>query len=233
MPLATNHDTYVQLRRGGWFGTLPPSLAQELFSAGRSEIYAAGESIYSEGSPAQGLFGLVEGAVHFEKADHGGQRFLLHVACPGFWFGEIAATGAFRTMVSARAFVPTKAWRIPFTSVSSILSSQPEFFGALSALMAGRFSALIDVVCTMRKPSALAQVAGRLAILDQNCKECDSATAVSVMHMTQSDLADMTGHVRQTVNAAIKHLEQEGLIKVGHRQIEILNSEALASYSIA
>jgi CRP-like cAMP-binding protein len=50
--------------------------------------------------------------------------------------------------------------------------------------------------------------------------------------MTQNDLADMTGHARQTVNAAVKRLEEEGLINVGHRQIEILDPKTLGAYFI-
>ncbi|MEQ1715732.1 MAG: Crp/Fnr family transcriptional regulator [Hyphomicrobium sp.] len=229
---ARHHKIYSQLRRGAWFGNLAPSIAEMLFDSGRLESYDAGDGIYPEDAPTQGLFGIVEGAVHFERGDHGGQRLLLHVACPGYWFGEIAATGAIRTMVSARAFVPTQIWRVPVHAVSNVLTTEPELFGSLSTLMAGRFAALIEIVCMMHKHSALAQVAGRLAILDRNCKESDSAVAVSVLRMTQSDLADMTGHVRQTFNTAIKQLENEGLIKVGHRQIEVLKPAALAACSI-
>jgi CRP-like cAMP-binding protein len=79
----------------------------------------------------------------------------------------------------------------------------------------------------MRRPTALAQIAERLALMDENCKDCDSAVTRSVLQMSQSDLADMTGHARQTVNAAVNKLEDEGLIQVGHRQIEILDSKGL------
>ena len=41
---------------------------------------------------------------------------------------------------------------------------------------------------------------------------------------------DMTGHARQTINAAVNRLEDEGLIRVGHRQIVILNSKGLDAY---
>ena len=44
------------------------------------------------------------------------------------------------------------------------------------------------------------------------------------------DLADMTGHARQTINAAVNRLENEGLIRVGHRQIEILDLKGLDAY---
>lgn len=227
-----SQDAYTQLRRGAWFGALPPSLATILFESGRAEDYGAGETIYAEESPAQGLFALIEGAVHFEKLDRSGHRVLLHVGAPGFWFGEIAAGGGLRTMVTARAYTRVHVWRVPVFMVSRILNSEPELFSALSTLMAARFAALIETVCAMRRPSAVAQIAGRLALMDENCKENDSAVRVSVIQMTQNDLADMTGHARQTVNAAVKKLEEEGLINVGHRQIEILSPAALGAYYI-
>ena len=62
------------------------------------------EVIYPEGSPAQGLFAVLDGAVHFEKLDRAGHRVLLHVAPPGFWFGEIATGGGATTMVTARRY---------------------------------------------------------------------------------------------------------------------------------
>jgi CRP-like cAMP-binding protein len=135
-------------------------------------------------------------------------------------------------MVSARAYTRVQVWRVPVFAVSRILSSEPELFGALSTLMAARFAALIETVCAMRRPSAVAQIAGRLALMDESCKENNSAVRVSVIQMTQNDLADMTGHARQTVNAAVKRLEEEGLINVGHRQIEILDPKALGAYVI-
>jgi CRP-like cAMP-binding protein len=156
----------------------------------------------------------------------------LHVAPPGFWFGEIATGGGERTAVTARCYTRVGVWRVPVFVVSRILSSEPELFSALSQLMATRFSALIDTVCVMRRPTALAQIAGRLALMDEKCKDCDSATTISVLQMSQSDLADMTGHARQTVNAAVNRLEGEGLIRVGHRQIEIIDSTGLDAYFI-
>jgi CRP/FNR family transcriptional regulator len=224
-------EVYSQLRRGAWFGEMPPSLAKTLFEAGRMEEYGIGETIYSEGMPAQGLFAILSGAVHLEKADEAGGRVLLHVASPGFWFGEVAVGGGLRTMVTATAYVRSQIWRVPVLSVARILGAEPELFSALSKLMALRLAALMETIFAMRQPSAAAQIAGRLALMDKDCKFNDSAVVTSVLQMTQGDLALMTGHVRQTVNAAVKQLEQDGLIKVGHRQIEICDTARLAAYS--
>ena len=78
-------------------------------------------------------------------------------------------------MVTARCYTRVVVWRVPVFVVSRILSSEPELFSSLSQLMAARFSALIETVCAMRRPTALAQIAGRLALMDEKCKDCDSA----------------------------------------------------------
>ena len=132
-------------------------------------------------------------------------------------------------MVTARCYTRVMCGAFRFSSYREF--SVPNLNFQLSqSLMAARFAALIETVCAMRRPTALAQIAGRLALMDEKCKDCDSAVAVSVLQMSQADLADMTGHARQTINAAVSRLENEGLIRVGHRQIEILDSKGLDAY---
>jgi CRP-like cAMP-binding protein len=230
MPSASRNKTFAQLRRGRWFGTLPEPLAYALFSAGEFAEYAPG-ALYSADAPSQGLFALVDGTVHFDKFDLTGRRVLLHVAPPGYWFGEIVSAGRDRTAVNVHAFSPIKVLRISPETVRRLLGAHPELAGALSLLMAERFSALIELVCAMRRPTALAQIAGRLAVIAQHCKDNDSAIDVVVLQMTQGDLADMTGHARQTVNPAIKRLQKEGVIEVAHRQIRIVDSTALEAFA--
>jgi CRP-like cAMP-binding protein len=202
-----------------------------MFDAGRLMTYQAEDTIYLENSPAQGLFGLVEGAVRLERASHAGKPVLLHIAPPGFWFGEVATAGGQRTMITARAFGSVKAWHIPISAVWGALKREPDLFGHFCSLMAGRFAALAGLVSTGNAGNALLLIAARLVAMDQDLRANDSAVDVSVLHMRQDDLADMTGYTRQTVNAAIKRLEREGLIEIGHRQLVILDSEGLASFA--
>jgi CRP-like cAMP-binding protein len=169
--------------------------------------------------------------VHFEKRDKSGRRVLLHVAPPGYWFGEIASAGGVSTAVNVHAFSPIRVLRISPEVVSELLRAHTGLAGALSVLMAERFAALIELVCAMRRPTALAQIAGRLALIAQHCKDSDSAIDFVVLQMTQGDLADMTGHARQTVNPAVKRLEQEGIIEIGHRQITIRDSYGLEAFA--
>jgi CRP-like cAMP-binding protein len=230
MPSASRDEVFARLRRARWFGALSEPLAYALFDAGELASCAPG-TLYRADEPAQGLFALVDGTVHFDKIDQTGRRVLLHVAPPGYWFGEIASASGARTAVNVYAFTSIKVLRIAPEAVSKLLGVQTELAGALSVLMAERFAALIELVCAMRRPTALAQIAGRLAVIAQHCKASDSATDFVVLQMTQADLADMTGHARQTVNPAIKRLEHEGIIEIAHRQIKIIDTRGLEAFA--
>lgn len=229
-PSASPDKIFAQLRRGRWFGGLPESLAHALFGAAELAECAPG-MLYGADAPAQGLFALVDGTVHFDKRDQSGRRVLLHVAPPGYWFGEIASASGAGTAVNVHAFTSIKVLQIAPENVRQLLGVHPDLSGALSRLMAERFAALIELVCAMRRPTALAQIAGRLAVIAEHCKENDSAIDFIVLQMTQGDLADMTGHARQTVNPAIKRLEQEGIIEISHRQIKILDCQGLEAFA--
>jgi CRP-like cAMP-binding protein len=223
---------FKQLRSAVWFGNLPQPVATALFNAGTSVEYPAGQMIYLQDSPHQGLFGILEGTVHFETIEDSGRRILLNVAGPGHWFGDVAAPPEARTMVTAHAFRRVRAWRVPVFALRRLVREVPELCKAYSQLMALRIATLTERICVMHKPSALVQVAGSLAFLNRTLKENSPAAHIGQIYMTQSDLADMTGLSRQTINVIMGQLEEKGLIKVGHRLIEIRDSQRLTQYCL-
>jgi CRP-like cAMP-binding protein len=135
--------------------------------------------------------------------------------------------------MSGRAFVRTKVLHIPAFKVSAILAQSPDGYRALYALVERRLSTLVNSVAGMRRPTAIAQVATRLVSLDRSSKENDHSIGRSVLHMTQSDLADMTGHSRQTINAIVARFQESGFIEVSRRQIIIVDAQALEQYCFA
>lgn len=227
-----HHDIYTRLRSGAWFGSLPPSMAEALFGSGRLENYAAGEYVYHENEPPHGLFCLVTGSVHMEKCDVAGQRVLIHVACPGFWFGEVASNGPANTHISTRCFDDSSVLRVPYAAVAALLAREGEFRAYFSLLIASRATTLVDIALASRRPTTLSQIAARLLILDREARKDAPEQRPTLIRMPQSDLADMTGHARQTINAVMKRLEQDKVIQIGHRQIEIIDPQNLERYSI-
>jgi CRP/FNR family transcriptional regulator, cyclic AMP receptor protein len=224
---------FQQFLRGQWFSSLPISLSRALFESGRLAEYRPGQSLFTEGGPSQGLFGVIQGAVHFETIDHCGRRVLFHVAGPGYWCGGISVGSHSPMPMSARAFARTRVLHIPAFKVSAILAHSPEGYRVFCALIERRLSTLVNSVAGMRRPTAIAQVATRLIALDLSAKENDHSIRKAVLHMTQSDLADMTGHSRQTINAIVARFQENGFIEVSRRQIVIVDAQALEKYCFA
>lgn len=222
---------FRKLRRGTWFGSLSEPVALALFEAGSIVEYRPGEVIYLEDGTPQGFFATLDGAAHIETVDRAGRRVLLYAACPGTWFGEIAAAPRQHMFVTIRAFRRTTVWRVPVFVLKKMLHEEPELVEGVALLNTLCRRALVEMVCMAHRPGTLSQVAGRLALIDRLYKENDVDTQLSVVHMTQSDLADMTGHSRQTINGVISQLEKEQLIRVGHRRIEILDPDGLDAFS--
>lgn len=221
-------DEYFELlRRGVWFGNLPENLALALFNVGTVVECNPNQIVYFEDGPPKGLSAILDGSVHFETFDRSGQRVLIYAGSSGTWFGEIVESGVGPAALTARAFQRTMVWRVPALTLKRLLRDAQEFVESFAELVAMRVRALREIVCIGQRPTALAQVAGRLALMDRLYKESDSDVDFAVIHITQADLADMTGHSRQTINSIVARLEKEQLIKVGHRRIEILNAERL------
>jgi CRP/FNR family transcriptional regulator, cyclic AMP receptor protein len=217
------------LRRGVWFGRLPEATADALFSVGTIAEYNPNEMIYSEDVQLPGLLALIEGAVHFEAFDRSGRRILVCSASPGTWFGDITGEPNPYASLTARTFHRASIWHAPASTLRRMLREDPSLAEGLNDLNAGHTRRLIEMMLVTQRPTALAQVAGRLALIDRFHKENDCNLKRAVVHMNQADLADMTGRSRQTVNVIVSQLEKEQLIRIGHRRIEILDPEGLDS----
>ena len=67
----------------------------------------------------------------------------------------------------------------------------------------------------------------RLADISDMIHSESSAQETVELALSQSDMANMIGTSRQTINGLLKKLETEGLIKVGFRKFKILNPKIL------
>jgi CRP/FNR family transcriptional regulator, cyclic AMP receptor protein len=55
----------------------------------------------------------------------------------------------------------------------------------------------------------------------------ESGAPVPIVHLSQSQIAEMVRLSRQTVNKGLKILEERGLVQAGYNKIEIRDERAL------
>ncbi len=215
------------LSAGDWFGGLTAALQQLILSRSLVRKFAKGQVISLEDSQAKGLYAVLEGDVHLvrEVAD---EEALLHVAEPGFWFGEFAVLAGQPTVVTAVAHTPVRALMLPKVQFDRIIEEDPRHYQAFAKLAFDRYAALIRVFVGVPGLSPEARLRRRLAAMVwQRQKDRPSAVPVSLA-VSQGDLARMVGVSRQTLNAILGKLHEKRLIEVTFRRIRVLDPVRLA-----
>jgi hypothetical protein len=214
------------LRRGRWFADLDHELQQALMSAGRVRTLADGARLFSRGDDGDGLYAVLDGALCITATSESGRELLLTRMEPPTWFGEIAVFDRQPRTHDVVADGKSAVLQVPLPAVDALLARRPTFWRELGLLVSGKlrlaFAALEDAAALPLKP----RLVRRLLLLALGHGE--RATGVQrVLDVTQEQLAAMLSSSRQSVNAALKDLEQEGLLKVSYGQITLVDLERL------
>jgi CRP/FNR family transcriptional regulator, cyclic AMP receptor protein len=222
-------DIQRLLRTGEWFCSLPDALQQLILSRSTVRKFAKGQVISLEDSVPKGLFAVLEGLVHFVRDVGSGDEALLHVAEPGYWFGEFAVLTGQPTVVTALAHSPVRALLLSRLQFDRILAEDPRYFQAFASLALDRYGLLIRVFAELRDLAPEARVRGRLAAMVQVRKQDQPTGGPVSLAVSQGNLARMVGVSRQTLNAILGKLHREGLVEIGIRRIRVLDAARLTA----
>ena len=215
------------LRKGRWFEALPARLQNLIVHRSIIRKYSRGEVIVSEGTPAEGMFAVLQGQVRVMRGVGDAHDILIHIGEVGFWFGDHGTmTGA----PSIGSIAADSLVRVLFLTVSEferIVEDEPRYFRAFAGLLFERYALLFRYMGETHSLAAEEWLHIRLADLAA-MRRCDPLTTDPVsIAVSQADLAAMIGVSRQTLNALLARLEARGLIEVGYRSIRVLDEAGL------
>src|SRR5690606_438224 len=109
--------------------------------------FAAGEVIFIEGQPADGLWIVEAGSVKIYKLNPDGAEHILHLRGPGTTFNDIAALDGGQNPASAMALsAEVQTWLIPAPVIREILSQNPQVALNVIRLLAVRVRALVGQI---------------------------------------------------------------------------------------
>ena len=108
------------------FCHLPNEAVARLTKQAREQQFAAGQDIFSEGDPGDGLYCLKSGVVDIFHPTPDGQRRVFAQVMPGDIFGEMAVLDALPRSASAAARVDCAVWFVPRESVLCLIEESPE-----------------------------------------------------------------------------------------------------------
>lgn len=227
------------LRAGRWFGNLPDEFQRQLLGAGAVKDLQKGAWLFSRGDLPSGLFAVLDGGIRITatsgegaRGGQGAKEVLLALVEPPMWFGEIAVFDGLPRTHDAVAAEKSTVLHVPAQALDRILEGEPRYWRELGLLVASK----LRLAFLAMEDSAVLPIADRLArrllVSVERYGEWHDRTS-RVVDLRQQELATMLSTSRQTVNQLLKALEDQGILRLSYRHIEILDLDRLRHAAMA
>jgi CRP-like cAMP-binding protein len=211
------------------FGGLDDKALDVIAGSVGQRSYRRGEAIFHEGDSGDWLFVVASGHLKLEVSSSDGDTMLVTTLGAGDTFGELALIDQGPRSGTVVALEPATLLTVARPTVIALLTDRPGLADPL----------LRSVGTTVRR---LTRHAADLALLDlptrvaklllmlaeqQQAGTADGATPTVEVRLTQTDMANMVGGSRQSVNQILSSFAARGLIEQRGRTIVLRGLEQL------
>ena len=197
-----------------------------LLALGRHQCFARNDVVCHMGDPADSFHLVERGRLGVRVRLPSGEAALTSVLGPGAAFGEVALVRSDRrwtaTVVALEA---AGTLSVPRAEFRALRERRPELGDAVLVLMADRIDDLSRRLLDGMHMSFDRRL--HACLLDLAIAYADGESGRVVVPLTQSQLAEMTGGTRPTVNVALQKLSDQGIVGIRRGRLEIRDVERL------
>jgi CRP-like cAMP-binding protein len=207
------------------FNGLPREQLEKLADIVLDKKYGKGQTLFSEGSEANGFYIIISGRIKVYKVSLEGKEQILHIFAGGEFFGEVPMFAGGNYPAHAETLEGSRVLFFPRDAFIGLVHKEPSLalnmLGVLSQRLR-RFTHLIEDL-------SLKEVPGRLAAyflyLSNRRKDSDTFE----LDITKAQLASFLGTIPETLSRILSRMSQQQLIQVEGRKIRLLDRQALES----
>jgi CRP/FNR family cyclic AMP-dependent transcriptional regulator len=189
------------------FAGLEPEVRQRLIATAVPRTYRKGQLLFVENDPGESLIVLRRGAVAVFRTAPTGERAVLSVMRPPEVIGEVSLLDA--STLSRGAFM-------------ELVHSNPRILDAVMRSL----GALIRRLTEQNADHVFLDLPGRVAKILVRLAGENQAPMITI-ELNQSQLAEMAGGSRQSVNQAIGSFANRGWLRTEGRRIVVTDVAAL------
>ena len=215
------------LKKSLLFSGLDDEHLAEVAAISARRTFARGESLFTEGEPANGFYLLAAGNIKLCKVSPEGKEKVLHFVHPGETFAEAAFFGDGKYPAEARAMEAGEVLYLPKEGFLELMGRNPGFSLNLVislSLMLRRFARQIEEL-------SFADVTSRLASFLVRRAEEKSTTYGGITYVDlgikKGEVASRLGTASETISRTFKKLKEEGIIEVQGNRVVIHQMEKL------
>ncbi|HEY5337103.1 MAG TPA: Crp/Fnr family transcriptional regulator [Rhizomicrobium sp.] len=218
MPTLTKAQILAVLETNRWFAALPQPLKIALIAQGRIVEVARGQWLYGAGDALNGFYAVLGGGVDMMASTVARDDVLIDIAPAGRVFSQ--ASGP--RLVTALANEDSILLHVADHTLRQIARTHPDIWRNFTALLYEQLSAALIMAVNMIHLAPKARIGARLLFL-AGTEARDGMT----VHVTQSQLAELTGLSRKTVNGHLATLASRGVVEPGYAGLALRNLAAL------
>ena len=196
---------------------LAPARFSELFERSSLMRLPAGTVIFDENQPCQGFPLLLSGSVRVIKSSANGRELQLYRVGEGESCILTSSCLLGHSNYQARGIVEQDVEMIilPPAAFRTLMADCPPFRDYIFSLFAERLTDLMELVSAV----AFQKLDQRLAAL--------LLSRPSPLHLTHQVVADELGSAREMVSRLLKGFADQGWVRLGREQIEVIDRNAL------
>ncbi len=186
-----------------------PAAVRELAARAVERRFPEGAVLFTAGSPARGLFMLIEGRVRVLRSD-GGRERVVHDEGPGGTLGEVPLFAGGGYPATAVALEPTRCAVFSRAALDAALREEPGLAWVFLARLAERVRGLVGRMEPDRGPGVVARVAALALARDPGAGRALDLTP-------QWRVAEEIGTAREVVVRALRELRGRGALRTAGR----------------
>lgn len=210
------------LEQNIWFAQLPAVFKDFIVNCAVQQRFDKEQSIFRSGDIFNGIYAVLEGAVRLGYIDIHGKESVAAIVEPVMWFGEISLVDAQPRSHDAIATQKSLLLHIPSTALQSLLQQHPVFWYHIAQLTSQKLRFAFLELISIQTQSISQRLAQRLMFI-LNGYGNHLSIENNVIHLSQEQLAQMLTCSRQTINQELQALEQQNILCVSFKKIEILD----------
>lgn len=190
---------------------------RDLVAHMRARRLRTGEVLYHRGDPGADIFVVHRGLVKSVLHDGNGREVIIGLHARGDFFGTLMLFEDSTRESSSVAVMGTTLLQIARADALRTLERNPRamyFMFERLAVAIHRLTGMIEGIVFLDVPGRLARYLVELGQAER-------------LLLSQDEIAAALGASREAVNKALTDFERRGLVRVTHRQIQILQTEQL------
>jgi CRP/FNR family cyclic AMP-dependent transcriptional regulator len=192
-----------------------------------TQIFERDEAIFHQGSIGSTLYIIVHGQVRIFTTSEAGQELTVTIFRDSDFFGEMALLDGQPRAASAESMCRTITLTLHRAAFLHTINTCPPIAASVLEVMTARLRQRNLVAEQLANLSASQRVVRQLCDLATRYGIADGGAIRIDLHLTQDDLASLSGTTRETVNRVLANLRDQGLIRVERARVSVLKMQQL------